>query len=491
MQASRWQAHFQPFREKIIGQAQSFEGPFGRKNILYADWIASGRLYAPIEEKLARDLGPYVANTHTETSYTGALMTQAYARARRLIKQHLNASAEDVLIMTGTGMTGAVVKLQRILGLKVPEQFNDRLQLDPALRPVVFVSHMEHHSNHTSWLETICEVVQIQAQEDGLPDLAHLRRLLKEYEHRPLKIASITSCSNVTGIFTPYREVAALMHAAEGLCFVDFACSGPYVDIDMHPPKEDERLDAIFFSPHKFLGGPGTPGVLVFHRSLYKLKVPDQPGGGTVTWTNPWGGHHYFDDIEVREDGGTPGFLQTIKAALAIQLKEEMGTEAIAAREKELLSYTFKRLEPLENLHVLAGQHRDRLGVLSFYIEDCHYNLVVSLLNDLYGIQTRGGCSCAGTYGHYLLHVDPRRSAEITNRIDAGDLSQKPGWVRLSIHPVFSNAEMKYICDALEHIARHWRDYRDQYFQPTGSIEFKHREALNLEKQVEAWFEKP
>lgn len=490
IKGTRWEEHFAPFREQIIGQYAEFVGPYGRKKLIYADWIASGRLYRPIEEKMMRDFGPFVANTHTETSYSGAMMTQAYAEARRIIKAHVNASKEDVFIPTGTGMTGAVLKFQRLLGFKIPEQFADRIKLAEQERPVIFISHMEHHSNQTSWLETIGEVVQITPDKEGLMDLSQLDLLLAKYADRPYKIATVSSCSNVTGIFSPYHEVAKKMHAAGGLCFVDFAASGPYVDIDMHPAEEGAHLDAIFFSPHKFLGGPGTPGILIFNSRLYKNKVPDHPGGGTVKWTNPWGGHRYIDDIETREDGGTPGFLQCMRAALAVKLKEKMGTAAMAAREKELLAYLFPRLDSIPNLVVLADQHRHRLGAISFYLKDCHYNLVVRLLNDLYGIQTRGGCSCAGTYGHYLLEVDPSASKHITDQVDEGDYWARPGWVRLSVHPTLTDAEMIYIADAIEHVAAHWQDYLGDYHRSSGDSNFIPKNESHSEQALLAsWYQ--
>ncbi len=246
--------YFEKFRKNITGIDKSFVGPYGEKKIIYADWIASGRLYSPIEMTMAESIGQYVANTHTETSFTGTVMTKAYHEAKEIIKKHVNATKDDIFIPTGTGMTGAVLKLQRMLGFKYPEQVRDRVQVSGNDKPVVFITHMEHHSNQTSWLETICDVVKINPNSDGLVDLGHLSDLLKEYKERKIKIASITSCSNVTGIKTPYYEVAKLMHANAGLCFVDFACSAPYVKIDMHPEDKDAQLDAIFFSPHKFLG---------------------------------------------------------------------------------------------------------------------------------------------------------------------------------------------------------------------------------------------
>ena len=492
LEPSKWEKHFEKFRNNIIGIDQTFEGPYGVKRIIYADWIASGRLYEPIEKLLKDDLGRYVANTHTETSFTGSVMTHAYHRAKKLIKDHVNAGDKGVIIPVGTGMTGAVLKLQRMLGLKVPEKFENDISLKGNDVPVVFISHMEHHSNQTSWLETVAEVEVIHADNHGLMDVSHLETLMKQYSSRKIKIASITACSNVTGISTPYHEVARVMHQNGGYCFVDFACSGPYVDIDMHPEGDDvARLDAIFYSPHKFLGGPGTPGILIFNSELYDNRVPDQPGGGTVLWTNPWGGHSYFADIEVREDGGTPGFLQTIKAALATQLKEEMGTEAMAEREEELVSYAMKRLESVKGVNILAGNIHNRLGAISFYIDDLHYNLGVRLLNDMYGIQVRGGCSCAGTYGHYLLHVDENYSRQITDMIDHGDLSSKPGWIRLSLHPTMTNEELVLICDAIEDVALNFNSYQKDYQYNCKTNEYVHKMHKGREEQiVNDWFGK-
>jgi selenocysteine lyase/cysteine desulfurase len=483
------EAHFAPFREKIIGIDTEFEGPYGKRKIIYADWIASGRLYGPIEEKLKDMIGPYVANTHTETSYTGALMTQAYAESKQIIKQHVGASEEDVLIPTGTGMTGAIAKLQRMMGLKLPEQFSSMWMPAPEDRPVVFVSHMEHHSNQTNWLETLAEVQVIKADENGEMDLNHFADLLEEYKDRKIKIASVTSCSNVTGVFTPYHKVAKMVHRAGGLCFIDFACSGPYVDINMHPEDPEESLDAIFFSPHKFLGGPGTPGILIFNKKLYSNKIPDTPGGGTVSWTNPWGGHKYISDIEAREDGGTPGFLQTIKAAMAVKLKEEMNTEKMLEREHELVSMVLDRMEKIPGMHVLAGNLQERLGAISFFHNDIHFNLFVRLLNDRFGIQTRGGCSCAGTYGHYLLNIDSYMSDEIIKEVSAGDLSRKPGWVRLSLHPTMTNEEVKFICGSLEEIVQNKEAYCADYRLMAKGDDFEHKSFQSSDKEIIGnWF---
>jgi selenocysteine lyase/cysteine desulfurase len=487
---SNLESYFAPFREHIVGLNKTFISPYGVKKIIYADWIASGRLYLPIESKLLNDIGPYVANTHTETSITGSVMTHAYHDARAIIKKHVNAANDDVLITVGTGMTGAINKFQRILGIKLNENLKEHTQVPNEKRPIIFVTHMEHHSNQTSWLETIAQVKIIPANNDGLPCLESLEVLLQAYNHVPIKIAAITGCSNVTGISTPYHAIAKIMHRNNGLCFVDFACSAPYININMHPDFEDEHLDAITFSPHKFLGGPGTSGVLIFNKKLYKNLVPDNPGGGTVTYTNPWGDHDYIDDIETREDGGTPGFLQVIKTALSIKLKEQMGVQNILNREHELNAIVFDRLSKIKNLNLLAPNHTERLGVFSFFIENVHYNLVVKLLNDRFGIQTRGGCSCAGTYGHYLLNVDESTSKSIEQKIVAGCLIERPGWIRLSIHPTMTNQEIEFICKAIEAVAKNFPVWKVDYEYDSIKNEFIHKSTFNTEKEIISnWFE--
>lgn len=491
--ASELEHYFSQFRTHIIGIDQKFETPFGTQKIIYTDWTASGRLYRPIEEKLCNEFGPFVANTHTETTVSGTAMTKAYHEAKHIIKKHVNCNDDDVLIVSGNGMTGVVNKFQRILGLKVPENLKKYTDVPEEIKPVVFITHMEHHSNQTSWLETIAKVEVIPPDKNGLFSLKNLEILLEQYKDCTLKIASVIGGSNVTGIQTPYHQIAETMHKHGGVCFVDFACSAPYVAIDMHPDNELQYLDAIFFSPHKFLGGPGTSGVLIFNKKLYKNMIPDCPGGGTVSWTNPWGEHKYIDNIEDREDGGTPGFLQTIKTALAIKLKEQMGVSNILEREHQLVKTVFDALTPVENINILAGQHQDRLGVISFYIDDLHYNLGVKLLNDRFGIQTRGGCSCAGTYGHFLLHVDQQMSHELTNEISIGDLVRKPGWIRMSIHPTTTDKEMAFVCDSIKSLAAHHKEWAQDYEYQGKTNEFIHKSLVSDSEKddqtIDNWFQ--
>ena len=482
------ESYFDSFRKKVIGHDLKIITPYGEKQLLYADWIASGRLYQPIEDILCNKIGPYVGNTHTNTTTTGSSMTMAYKKARDLIKSHVNADKDDILISSGSGMTGVVNKFQRILGYRVHESYIDQLDIND--KPLVICSHMEHHSNQTSWLETIADVIVLDPCPEGLFNCGKLEALLEEHKHRKTKIAAITSCSNVTGVFTPYYEIAEIMHKYDGQVFVDFACSAPYIDIDMHPADRPHAyLDAIYFSPHKFLGGPGSTGILVFNKELYNNSIPDNPGGGTVDWTNPWGEHKYHDEIEAREDGGTPAFLQTIKVGLCIQLKDQMTTKRIKLREEELLDLVWPSLRKIENLHILADNVRDRLSVISFYVDDLHYNLAVKLLNDRFGIQTRGGCSCAGTYGHYLLHVSQETSKEITDNINYGDCSMKPGWIRLSLHPLMTNKDALFIVDAIEQLVANHKTWGGAYTYDGNTNEFVNKNTGLLEGDiVENWF---
>ena len=483
--------YFSKFRENIIGNDAEYISPYGKKKMIYADWVASGRLYRPIEERIINELGPYVANTHTETSETGTLMTKAYHNAHRLIKVHVNAGKKDVIITAGFGMTTVINKFQRILGMKpcgTRDKKNcNRYQTNDE-RPVVFITHMEHHSNHTAWYETLAEVVVIEPGNDMNVDLNHLEDMLKKYKDKKSKFGSFTACSNVTGIETPYHEMAKLVHKYGGYCFIDFAASAPYVNMNMHPEDSEAYLDAVMFSPHKFLGGPETPGVIVFNSDLYPGYSPDQPGGGTVWWTNPWGEYRYYDDIEAREDGGTPGFLQTVKAALCIDLKNQMGVENMRKREDQLLAVTFKELRKIPHLKILADNSEHRLGILSFYLEDVHYNLVVRLLSDRFGIQVRGGCACAGTYGHYLLNVTHEQSKEITDRISHGDLSSKPGWIRLSLHPTMTDAELKEVIFAISEIEKNHKEWEKDYIYDKHSNEFTHKSISEGALDYKVWF---
>jgi len=489
MEKSSLEAYFGQFREHTIGNDLLYFSPYGQQKMIYADWIASGRLYRPIEERITCGIGPWVANTHTETSESGTLMTKAYQLAHKIIKEHVQAGPNDVIITAGSGMTTVVNKLQRILGLRLCKEVGKTECVHAKTKPVVFLTHMEHHSNQTSWYESYVDVVVLDPDENLLVSSENLQKKLEEYVDRPLKIGAFTACSNVTGIQTQVHELARVMHENGGICFVDYAASAPYVDINMHPEDPLEKLDGIYFSPHKFLGGPGSSGVLIFDASLYSSSIPDNPGGGTVDWTNPWGEYKYIDDIELREDGGTPGFLQAIRVALSIDLKNQMGTDKMRQREEELLDIAFREMDKIPRLRILANNIKERLGVISFYLENMHFNMVVKLLSDRYGIQVRGGCACAGTYGHFLLNVSHQDSNEITSLINQGDLSQKPGWIRLSLHPTMTNDELFKVLDAIKEIEANQEEWSKDYNYNRRTNEFFHKDDPEDKiDNVRAWF---
>ena len=468
--------HFAPFAKKIIGLNKTFDTPYGKKQIIYTDWIASGRLYSDIEKKITNDFGPYVANTHTETSETGTIITKSYHYAKKIIKKHVNANNDDILINAGRGMTGAVNKLIRILGFKYDGKYFEKKHLLPEDIPLVIVSHMEHHSNHTSWLTTIADVIIVKPDKENNFSFDNLKKILTENKNRKYKIVSVSAASNITGIKTDYKKIASIAHKNNAFCFVDFAASAPYVDIDMHPKNDKlSYLDAIFFSPHKFLGGPGSAGVLIFNKKLYNNKIPDHTGGGIVKWTNAWNEYAFVDEIEEREDAGTPAFLQTIRTALVIKLKQKMNCKKIEERENEINKIIFDKLLKIKNIVVLAKNNRNRLSVFSFYHKKIHYNLFVKLLSDVFGIQVRGGCACAGTYGHFLLNIKKTESHKITNEINSGNLSHKPGFVRLSLHPTTTNNQIDYIINAIKTIDKDFEKYQQDYIYNKTTNEFYHK----------------
>jgi len=467
--------HFKQFRENIIGYNHIFKSPYGSRKLIYADWTASGRLYRPIETKLTNLFGPYIGNTHTESTVTGTTTTTAYHYAQQIIKKHVNASDDDILISDGTGMTAVVNKLQRLLGLRAPDSIQKQLNLSEKDRPIIFVSHMEHHSNYLSWKETIGDVIMLPPDVNGCVNTTELQNQLNIYKDRTMKIGAFTACSNVTGKQTNYHQLAKIMHKHDGVCFIDFAASAPYVSIDMHPKDPEEKLDGVLFSPHKFLGGPGTSGILVLSKNLLKSSVPDNPGGGTVLWTDMWGGYKYALHPEDREDGGTPGFMQAIKTALCIQLKERMGIEEMLYREKQMLSFILPQLEKIDGITILEYPSlQPRLGIIAFHAANIHHHLFVKLLNDQFGIQARGGCSCAGPYGHYLYGIDAAYSEKMATSAEAGDMSLKPGWIRISLHPVMSNKELQTIIYAIKAIVKYSDTWKQDYRYIPKKDTFEH-----------------
>jgi selenocysteine lyase/cysteine desulfurase len=450
-------------RRGVIGEGELMDGPFGPRRVTYADYTASGRSLDFLEDFIREAVLPRYANTHTESSGTGLQTTRLREDARLIIRDAAGGTEDDLVIFCGSGATAAVNKLIGILELRLPQGLNERYRLaariPAAQRPVVFIGPYEHHSNELPWRESIADVVVIGEDGTGHIDQADLERQLTRYADRPLRIGSFSAASNVTGILTDTSAVAALLHAHGALSFWDYAAAGPYVPIRVaaSSPGADDHKDAVFLSPHKFPGGPQTPGVLVVRRGLVRNAVPTAPGGGTVAFVDPVG-HRYLDDPVAREEGGTPAIVESIRAGLVFALKQAVGTDLIQAREERLWQRVLARWEPNAAIEILGSHQARRLAVISFRIRHgtgqyLHHNFVVALLNDLFGIQARGGCSCAGPYGHRLLAIGPARSHALREEIGHGCDGIKPGWTRVNLNYFISAATADYIADAVELIA--------------------------------------
>lgn len=451
-----FERYFRQYREKTVGIEYKYETMYGKKRLIYADWAASGRLYKEIEHTMVERFGPIYGNIHSEDNHIGRYINDIYGQAKDVIRNHVNANDDYAVLTVGYGMTAALNRLHEVMCLKDLCKMNIE-------KPVVIITHMEHNSNYTTWLELGVDIEILSTDKEGQPSIDNLEYLLKKYRDRKYKIGSFTACSNVTGIKSNYKELARIMHKYDGVCFVDFTASAQYVDIDMNYHNQEEMLDAVFFSPHKFLGGPGSSGVLIFHKKLYKRNAPTVPGGGTILWTNPWNGRRYLDDLEKREDGGTPGILQTIKVGLTLQLKEMMNVSFIQQREKEMLKILFEELENEKEVVIYQNDIKNRIGIISFNILGLHYSLVVKILSDVYGIQSRGGCSCSGIYGHQLLKINKSFSELITNDIEEGNYHAKPGWVRISVHPIMTNDEMIYISKSIKDLVKNKEELIKNY----------------------------
>ncbi len=449
-------------RNGVIGANAAITTPFGDRPLVYADYTASGRALDFIEDYIRDEVLPWYANTHTETSFTGAQTTALREQARDIIRQAVNGDENHKVLFCGSGATAAINRLLDVMNLRLPADLESRYRLSEAIpaadRPVVFIGPYEHHSNELPWRESLAEVVSIPLTACGQIDLGALSAALTEYADRPLKIGSFSAASNVTGIKSDVPAVTALLKSHGALSFWDYAAAAPYVAIDMNGPAP---IDAVFISPHKFIGGPGTPGVLVAREALFRNRVPAVVGGGTVQYVTPVD-HRYHVDIERREEGGTPGIVESIRAGLVFKLQQSVGVAQIEQREEAFLHRAMARLRDCPNVAVLGNCDLPRLAILSLRFrhgdKDLHYGFVVSLLNDLFGIQVRGGCSCAGPYGHSLLGMDLTRSRALEQRIAAGDSILRPGWVRLNFNYFIDESEFEYLLSALELVAEHgWR----------------------------------
>ena len=457
-------------REQVIGERTAVQTPFGKRPLIYADYTASGRSLAFVESFIQNRVLPFYANTHSESSLTGRQTTTLREQARRDIKTALNAGDEHRLIFCGSGATAAIHKFINLLDL----------QSGSDDRPVVFIGPYEHHSNDLPWREAPVDLIRIPLDENGLPDEEVLEEQLIANAHRRLRIGSFSAASNVTGIKTPVKRISALLHRHGALSCWDYAAAGPYVDINMSNglPNGDDSLDAVYLSPHKFVGGPGTPGILVLKATLGERRCPTVPGGGTVSFVAK-NRHTFLSDVERREEGGTPAIVESIRAGLVFQLKQSVGADTIESLEHEFLHRAFKSWAEIPQIEVLGGTTQDRLGIVSLRFhqgdKELHYGFVVALLNDLFGIQARGGCSCAGPYGHELLGLSNEMSLAIEEANQRGDMVLRPGWVRLNFNYFIDDETAGYLIDAVSWIAKNGIKLLDFYCfnRATGTWNFR------------------
>jgi len=468
-------------RNQILGSDVLFDTPYGNRLMLYADYTASGKSLILIEKYMI-ELQKIYANTHTNDSMTGRVMTKILHLAEARIKKYLHADENYYIVPAGTGATGAIVKLSEILGLYISPALKIRLQkeldLSNSQRPVVFIGPYEHHSNILIWKESFAEVVEIGLNSEGYIDIDELKEEIKKDKYKGRKkIGAFSAASNISGIRSDVFALARVLHEYDALAVFDYAASAPYVDIKLYDGTD--YLDAIYFSPHKFVGGPGSSGILIINKDIYETSCPPTvAGGGTVDYVSN-AGYEFTEDVETREKAGTPGILQIIKASLAMEFKEEIGVDIIEKIEEKYITKMMNRFKKNKNMLILGPlDPTKRISILSFNIfhegKYLHHRLASRLLNDLFGIQSRAGCACAGPYGHALLGISDVDSEKFRSAIKDGMGSLKPGWIRINLHYLMTDADVDFIIDAIEFIANYGYLYLQEYSIDIKTGDWRH-----------------
>lgn len=444
----------------LIGEGVEFSTPFGNKKLVYADYTASGRALRQIETFVLDHVLPFYANSHTEASHCGAYISALRKEARDIIGNALNVGEDCTVIFSGSGATAAI---NRAVALSGVGDFSIHNKTEKA---VVFIGPYEHHSNILPWRESGAEIVEIDEDAVGGPDLVHLEKELKARAGRKLLVGSFSAASNVSGILTDVNAVTKLLKHYGALSFWDYAGGGPYIHMDMNPQGET-GIDGIFLSPHKFPGGPGASGILAIRNSVIKSQKPTWPGGGSVSYVSSWG-HDYLDSITEREESGTPNIVGDIRAALVFLVKEAIGQDYITKREKEFCELAFSVWRQNPNIRVLAEEKDERIPIFSFLVdggndEYISHKLFTRLLSDYSGIQARGGCACAGPYGHRLLGVGKEQSEAIRKSLSVGGSLEKPGWVRLNFSYLMDDKTASYIIEQVDLLASNVKKYLAKY----------------------------
>jgi selenocysteine lyase/cysteine desulfurase len=468
-------------RAGLIGEGAEFMTPFGKKTLTYADYTASGRALRQVEDFVAEHVLPYYANSHTEASFCGAYTTGLREEARALIASEVNAGPDCSVIFSGSGATSAVNRLVALCGIA------GETDKSGTGKPVVFIGPYEHHSNILPWRESGAEVIEIDEADGGGPDLTKLEYELRSRTDRPLLVGAFSAASNVTGILTDVDAVTRLLKRYGALAFWDYAGGGPYLTMDMDPEPGLEK-DAIFLSPHKFPGGPGASGLLIIRNSVVRATRPTWPGGGSVAYVSPWA-HDYLESVIEREEAGTPNVIGDIRAALAFIVKASIGPDFIAKRDRELCARAMAVWSKNPHINILAADHKTRLPIFSFTIRDnkgghLHHELVTKMLSDIAGIQVRGGCVCAGPYGHRLLGVGRHQSETIRAEIRAGNEIEKPGWVRLNFSYLMDDEKADYIIDNLDQLAHKAPEISRFYVGNKSTAKFEHQSDPDYRAQM-------